>query len=190
MKTAFLLSTLSLASLAALCYSKVDALPLETVGKNYPVLVKPRVVLVNWEEQLIQGIMKFEGFSSKPYICPAGVLTVGYGHTGKYANQSMSKSFAEKLLRTEIREARITVLRVIRVKLSDHQLAALTSFTFNCGESNLQKLVNGKNRLNSGNYRSVEEYMPLYVKADGQTLRGLKIRRVWELDLWKGIFTI
>lgn len=155
-----------------------------------PILVKPNRLTANWQERLVKGIMSFESFRSKPYVCPAGVLTVGYGHTGKYANCNMNQSTAEELLREEIEEAKQIVLRNVRVKLTEHQLASLTSFTFNCGERNLIKLVSGSNRLNAGNYKSVERTMPLYVYADGKKLRGLETRRGWEVSLWKGIFTI
>jgi lysozyme len=154
------------------------------------IFVKPNRPSADWQERLMKGIMSFESFREKPYKCPAGVLTVGYGHTGKYANHAMSRSSAERLLRTEIEEAKQIVLRNVRVKLTEHQLASLTSFTFNCGEGSLRKLINGKGRLNAGNYKSVEHVMMLYVKADGKKLRGLQIRRDWEVEMWKGIFTI
>jgi lysozyme len=158
--------------------------------KADPILIKPNRPSLNWQERLVKGVMSFESFRSKPYLCPAGVLTVGYGHTGKYANCTMSQARAERLLREEIEEAKQIVLRNVRVQLTENQLASLTSFTFNCGEGNLLKLVNGSNRLNAGNYKSIERVMPLYVYGDGKKLRGLEIRRGWELNLWKGIFTI
>lgn len=189
MKPALYLTALSVAIGAVACV-KLEKISWSVASKHYPVLVKPKANLVNWQEKLVQGIMKFESFKAHPYRCPAGVLTVGYGHTGKYANQSMTQYRAEQILRSEIEESRLIVIRTVKVKLSEQQLAALTSFTFNCGESNLRTLVNGRSRLNSGNYKSVEKIMPLYVKADGKNLRGLKHRRSWELELWKGIFSI
>lgn len=189
MKPALYLTALSIA-LGAVGYMKLEKISWTTNPKNYPVLVKPSVSLVDWQEELIQGIMKFEGFRAHPYRCPAGVITVGYGHTGKYASQSMTRDRAQQILRAEIEESRLIVLKTVKVKLSEQQLAALTSFTFNCGQHNLRTLVNGHGRLNSGNYESVEKIMPLYVKADGKNLRGLVHRRSWELELWKGIFSI
>jgi lysozyme len=76
------------------------------------------------------------------------------------------------------------------VPLTEHQLCALTSFAFNTGESNLQKLINGKDRLNSGNYHSVEKLMPMYRKGGGKVLQGLVKRREWELTLWNGIIDL
>jgi GH24 family phage-related lysozyme (muramidase) len=65
-------------------------------------------------------------------------------------------------------------------------LNALTSFAFNCGMTNLKKLVNGQDRLNDGNYESVERLLPMYRKAGGKVREGLVKRRSWELGLWKG----
>jgi lysozyme len=33
-------------------------------------------------EDCINAIKQFEGFRSTAYKCPAGVWTIGYGHTG------------------------------------------------------------------------------------------------------------
>ena len=190
MKPILITTTFGASLVIALALCPIQSFTTIVVTSNRPVLVTPKKNLVNWQEELIQGIMKFESFKPSPYRCPAGVLTVGYGHTGKHATESMTRTRAEVVLRSEILEARQIVLRNVKVKLTEYQLAALTSFTFNCGEGNLRLLVNGTGRLNHGNYKSIETVMPLYVKADGKTLRGLKHRRVWELDLWKGIFTI
>lgn len=171
----------------------VQTAPTVVIGKNlksYPVLVKPNRPGADWQEKLVRGVMSFESFHAKPYLCPAGVLTVGYGHTGKYANTTMTPARAEQVLRADIEQSKQLVLKYVHVPLTEHQLASLTSFTFNCGEGSLAKLVSGKGRLNAGNYDSVERMMPQYVHADGKKLRGLQIRRGWEVSLWKGFFTI
>ncbi len=135
---------------------------------------------------MVEGVKKFEGFYSRPYICPAGVKTIGYGHTGKEVNRSyISEYEATELLQQELEVCRDIVLSSVKVPLTEAQLAALTSFTFNLGRGSLYKLVSGKGRLNSGNYESIENILPLYRKADGKILRGLVKRRAWELDLWK-----
>jgi lysozyme len=139
---------------------------------------------------MIEGVKSFESFKPAPYVCPAGVLTVGYGHTGEYASRYVNKQQAEKLLIEELDHYRQIVLRNVKVPLTENQLCALTSFAFNTGESNLQKLINGKNRLNSGNYDSVEKLMPMYRKGGGKVLQGLVKRREWELTLWNGIIDL
>jgi lysozyme len=189
MKT-YLLLAATVAVIGSVGMNTFDSVKVKSNTRSYPIKVSPKRILVNWQEELVQGIMSFESFYAKPYRCPAGVLTVGYGHTGKHVNSNMSKELAESILRKDIEYAKHVVLRTVHVKLTEHQLASLTSFTFNCGEGSLRKLVNGAGRLNAGNYKSVEAVMPRYVMADGKKLRGLKIRRGWEVELWKGIFTI
>ena len=132
--------------------------------------------------EVLAKIKYFEGFHATPYICPGGVNTIGYGLTGKIANRSsISKGEADKLLRRELASCKILVRKYVKVKLTENQLLALASFTYNCGERNLAKLVNGPGRLNSGNYNSIKKLMPLYCNAKGDELKGLKLRRAWEV---------
>jgi lysozyme len=174
-----------------LMFSLIAALALQTVNpvvreKYFPIVVKPNKQYVVWQDKMIQGIKSFESFKPAPYRCPAGVLTVGYGHTGKFASRHVNKQQAEKLLIEEVDYYRRIVLRNVKVPLTEYQLCALTSFAFNAGEGNLRKLINGRNRLNSGNYDSVEKLMPMYRKGGGKVLRGLVKRRTWEVSVWNG----
>ena len=153
-----------------------------------PLLVFPLVKHHNWDKELEKGLVHFEGFKPRPYYCCAGVRTIGYGCTDKSALRKgwISEKEARSLLLKEVNKVKGKVREEVQVKLSDNQLNALTSFAFNCGLTNLRKLVNGKDRLNSGNYKSVEKILPLYRRAGGKVRRGLERRRAWELALWKG----
>ena len=143
---------------------------------------------VNYIEKLIDGVKFYEGFHSRPYICPGGVRTIGYGFTGTYAKRkSIDKKTADRILREEIKNHIAIVRNNVKVKLTPHQEMALASFTFNCGEGALKKLVNGKGRLNDGNYKSIEVLLPQYRKANNRVLKGLVNRRQWELKFWKGL---
>jgi lysozyme len=138
---------------------------------------------------LVSLIKEKEGFYSRPYRCPAGVLTIGYGFTdAKYVRRgSMTEKEASRILEEEIIPAVKKIVReTVRVPLTPYQTAALASFVFNCGESNLRRLVNGENRLNAGNYQGTADALLLYVKADGKTLRGLVERRKKEQKIFLG----
>lgn len=136
--------------------------------------------------QMVEGVKFFEGYRSEPYLCPAGVLTVGYGHTSsKAAKRATTPLQAHDLLIADLNKAAQHVDRIVKVELTEGQRAALVSFTFNCGQGNLFALVNGKDRLNDGNYKSIEKILPLYRMADGKILRGLEKRRAFEIDIWK-----
>ena len=167
----------------------------------YAVLVKPtikRYTIEDFErdeaerneneawDKMVEGVKFFEGFKPKAYKCAAGVTTIGYGHTGKYAKvkKIVSEMEAEEMLMDELMEARSHVERIVKVPLTKAQMAALTSFTFNAGQGNLRMLVNQPGRLNSGNYESVEKMLPKYNKGGGRTLKGLTKRRNWETSLW------
>jgi len=159
---------------------------------NRPIVVKPTIkydeVISNWEHEMVEGVKFFEGFKARRYKCCAGVPTIGYGCTDTkiVSKGSLSKSVATKVLLDELDKVRDMVRQAVTVDLTEHQLNALTSFAFNCGMSNLKQLVQGSNRLNAGNYKSVEEYLPQYRLAAGKPRKGLVKRRAWELSLWQG----
>ena len=149
------------------------------------ILVKPPKAKAVVSAKAVERVKHFEGFSNVRYKCPAGVDTIGYGFTGKTARRAwISRSESNHILQKELAAYQKIVKKNVHVKLTDAQLWALTSFTYNCGEGSLRKLVNGKGRLNSGNYRSIPRLLPLYCKGDGTVLRGLVKRRAWECSLW------
>lgn len=151
------------------------------LASNKPVLVKPNVP---WYH-MTQGVKHFEGFRSHAYTCCAGKLTIGYGHTGKaVAKGIISRQEAFQLLEEELYKTKKIVLSIVKVPLTDHQLAALTSFTYNCGRGALYQLVSQKGRLNDGNYDSVAEVLLQYRIAGGKVRKGLVKRRNFELALW------
>lgn len=159
--------------------------------EDRPLLVFPRIKYKkerNWDKDLESGLVHFESFKPRPYYCCAGVHTIGYGCTDKSVLRKgwISEKEARALLLNEVSKVKAKVRKEVKVKLSNNQLNALTSFAFNCGMTNLRKLVNGPNRLNSGNYKSIEKILPLYRRAGGKVRKGLERRRAWELALWEG----
>jgi GH24 family phage-related lysozyme (muramidase) len=136
---------------------------------------------------VIEGIKHFEGFYPKPYTCPGGRRTIGYGFTGNEFKKSMTRAQADAWLENFVYpKYSEMVKRNVSVPLKPNQFNTLVSFTFNAGEGNLKKLINGPNRLNSGNYNSVAYLLPIYSKCRGRTLPGLYKRRMWEAGIWNG----
>ena len=169
----------------------LPAAPAPVIQTLPPVPPVPRAVPFQPDADalLVSLIKEREGFHPRPYRCPAGVLTIGYGFTAaKYVRRgSMTEKEASRILQEEIIPAAKKIVReTVRVPLTPYQTAALASFVFNCGESNLRRLVNGKNRLNAGNYQGTAAALLLYVKADGKTLRGLVERRKKEQKIFLG----
>lgn len=184
MKTIFLITALGLSHISFL---EFDAICYEL---DKEILIKRNISnqKINNEswDKMVKGVKHFEGYYSKPYYCSGKVKTIGYGHTGTGVKRGyVTKPVADELLEKDLEQARQEVKKHVKVPLTEGQMACLVSFVFNCGEENLKRLVNGKNRLNGGNYKSVERILPMYRKADGKILKGLVKRRSWELELWK-----
>jgi len=157
-----------------------------------PMLTNPNerqeVPSVDWESELLTGVKYFEGYKPNTYKCSGGKRTIGYGCTDKrvVAMGTITEERATTELQKELSDAKSQVDNIVTVNLTDYQRNALTSFTFNCGPSNLKQLVDGVNRLNNGDYRSVERLLPQYRRAGGKIRKGLERRRQWEVSLWKG----
>ena len=130
-------------------------------------------------------IKQFEGFSATPYYCPAGYLTIGYGHVIQQ-NESffhIDKRQAENLLRDDVQVAEAAVCRLIPVPLHDGQYAALVSFTYNLGAGALQASTL-RRKLLRGAYDAAAAEFPRWVYAGGRKLVGLVRRRAAERELF------
>ena len=169
--------------IALLIFSFLAGIAQGQIQSEKPILVKPKVA---WYK-MTQGVKYFEGFRAESYTCCGGKRTIGYGHTGKSVSKGIiSEAEASELLEKELHKYKNIVLEIVKVPLTDNQLASLTSFTYNCGRGALYQLVSQEGRLNDGNYQSVSEVMPMYRKAGGKIRKGLVKRRSFELELWHG----
>ena len=132
-------------------------------------------------------IKSFEGFSYTAYVCPAGVLTIGYGHTGSNlkSDARVNKQQAEILLKKDLERFEAAVEKLVKIKLGQNQFDALVSFTFNLGSGALAESTLLR-RLNSGEdpCAVAKEEMPKWNKVDGKPLSGLTRRRLAEVDLF------
>lgn len=131
-------------------------------------------------------IKRFEGFAAKAYLCPAGVWTIGYGHTkGVKAGDTCTEAEAEQFLRDDAGSAERPVKSLVRVPLNQNQFDALVSFTFNLGGGNLASSTLLR-KLNSADYIGAALEFPRWNKAGGKVLQGLVRRRKAEADLFTG----
>ena len=137
---------------------------------------------------------RFEGFRSKPYLCPAGVPTIGYGSTyypgGKkvsMADNPISQEEAEKILLNELEHIYLPeVLRLCPI-LAEHprRLNAIVDFCYNLGARNLQRSTL-RRRINAQDWQGAEDELRKWVKAGGIVLPGLVARREAEIVFMKG----
>lgn len=123
-------------------------------------------------------IKKWEGYRGTAYKCPAGVWTIGYGHTaGVTPGMTCSQQQAEEWLKADLRVAENAV-NAIGFELTQNEFDALVSFTFNCGVGNLKKLITNRTIPEIG------EAILLYNKANGKVLQGLVNRRQEEHEMF------
>lgn len=130
----------------------------------------------------LQLIMRHEGFSPTPYICPARVKTIGYGHVieaGENFPAAISEKEAQMILQRDVGAAEHAVLRLIAVPLTNGQFDALVSFTFNLGSGALQRSIL-RRKVNRGEHEEVPQELMKWVWAAGRKLPGLIRRRAEE----------
>lgn len=128
----------------------------------------------------INLIKEFEGCRLKAYKCPAGVWTIGYGHTaGVAAGQAITQVRADEMLKTDLVKYENAVAKNVWITLNQAQFDALVSFTYNCGAGNLAKLVKGRN------HTQIADALLLYNKGGGKVLAGLTRRRKAERKLFQ-----
>ena len=130
-------------------------------------------------------IKHFEGCRLEAYKCPAGVWTVGYGHTkGVKEGDAIEQEAAEAFLIEDLEAFEQAVARLVKVPITQQQFDALVSFTFNLGAGNLAASTLLR-KLNNYQYAEVPEQMMRWVKAGGQVLDGLVRRRAAEAALFQ-----
>lgn len=133
----------------------------------------------------IELIKQFEGCKLTAYLCPAGVLTIGYGHTGPGVtpNLKISINEAERLLRLDLVRFEAGVAQAVTMPLNQSQFDALVSFTYNLGVGALRGSTLLK-VLNTGYYQAAAEQFAKWNKAGGRVLPGLTRRRGAERALF------
>lgn len=133
-------------------------------------------------------IKHFEGFISKPYLCPAGVATIGYGSTKhvdgkkvKLNDKAINENEAVLLLKNTLTNYENIVNKKVKVQLKQSQFDALVSHTYNTGGSDtLFNLIN-----NEANDESIKKWFETkYISANGKVLKGLVERRKAESKLY------
>lgn len=128
----------------------------------------------------INLIKKYEGCRLEAYKCPAGVWTIGYGHTGNVKQgDKITQAQADAYLASDLERFEKNVNKYYeKYRWNQNEFDALVSFAFNLGSVD---------QLTAGGTRSravIAEKMLLYNKAAGQPLSGLTKRRQEERTLF------
>lgn len=137
---------------------------------------------------------RFEGLRLAPYLCPAGVPTIGYGST-RYENGQavrlsdppITRERAEALLQWQLRAVVLpAVLRLCPGVQGAGRLAALMDFVFNLGAGRLAASTL-RRRVNAGEWDLVPAELRKWVYSQGRKLGGLVARREAAIALMEGV---
>jgi lysozyme len=135
-------------------------------------------------------IKEFEGFSGAPYVCPAGCMTIGYGHTiraSEAPGAAIDEQQALLLLQRDLIVVSAYIKQMVHVTLNQCQYDALCSLVYNWGcakfgrSKGLKLLNQGKLKLAAIEFFSKEKGV---VNIRGKFCHGLHRRREAELKLW------
>ena len=136
-------------------------------------------------------IKLFEGFRARPYRCPAGIPTIGYGSTHypdgtKVTMQDapVTSLRASQMLASESLRCGVAVLKLVNKPLTANQYGALVSFVYNLGSGRLQASTM-RRKLNRGDYAGAAREFGKWVFAGKARLKGLVIRRAAERALFE-----
>lgn len=133
-------------------------------------------------EKAIQLIKEFEGLRLRAYRCPAGVWTIGWGHTsGVKEGMTISADHAEELLRADV-ESVVGRLKLNRFGVN--RRAALASFAFNVGIGAVERSTLWRKVSANPADESIADEFRRWKYAGGKVLAGLVRRRERELKLY------
>lgn len=133
---------------------------------------------------------RFEGQRLKPYLCPAGVPTIGYGATRypdgravRLTDPAITAADADRALRWSLRNTYLpAVLAACPGLTNARRLAAILDFTFNLGAGNLRASTLRK-RINAADWSGAAVELRKWVRGGGRVLPGLVARREAEIAL-------
>jgi len=144
-------------------------------------------------DRLRDLVKHYEGFArcvrlkpipaARPYVCPAGYWTKGYGHLCQPDDPEIEMPAAEILLEADLAIASQGVRRLVSHPLTSPQLAALTSWTFNLGGARFRASTL-RQVINRGELDEVPDQIRRWVYAGARVLPGLVARREAEVALW------
>jgi lysozyme len=134
---------------------------------------------------------RFEGFHrvpkndpgrAYPYVCPAGFMTIGYGHLCQPDHPQITEAEAEAYLAADLMTALTATLRYCPVLAteSEGRLAAIVDFTFNLGAGRLQTSTL-RRRINQRDWQNTCLELRRWIYGGGRVLAGLVTRRQAEI---------
>ena len=133
---------------------------------------------------------RFEGCRLRPYLCPAGVPTIGYGSTfyadGRrvtLADPPITADQADRLLLLAVQRRYLPAVQALCPHLDDpRRQAAIIDFAYNLGAGNLRASTL-RRKINAEDWPGARAELAKWVKGGGKVLPGLVKRRAAEAAL-------
>lgn len=135
-------------------------------------------------EKGITLIKDFEKCQLVGYICPAGIPTIGWGHTGKvngrpiHEGMKISQKTADKLLTADLKKFEAEVNKYPKYHWTQNEFDAMVSFAYNIGS------INQITDYGTRSKQMIAVKLPFYNKGGGKVLTGLTRRRLAEQKLF------
>jgi len=136
-------------------------------------------------------ITEFEGFSAKPYLCPAKIPTIGYGNTyysdGKRVtmlDKEITKVQAFEMFKTIADRFADKVNKLVTSPLNQNQFNALVSLAYNIGTGNFASSTILKKVNKNHNDTSIELEFKKWNKVNKKEVAGLTKRRLYESKVY------
>ena len=137
-------------------------------------------------EKCIELIKRFEGCRLEAYKCPAGVWTIGYGHTkGVIKGMKISKEEAEELLKQDVAIVELQVVNTVG-KLAACKIDALVSFAYNVGVAAFRRSTLCRKVKANSDDATIRSEFGKWVYAGSKKLPGLVKRRAEEAEMYFG----
>jgi lysozyme len=140
----------------------------------------------------INLIKQFEGFLAKPYKCPAGIPTIGYGATYYPSglkvtlnDKAITEAQATTMLMNMLKTYEKSVDSFCRDDINQNQFDALVSFSYNVGVNALKNSTLLKKVNKDPNDPTIRAEFLRWNKAAGKVLKGLTNRRIAEANLYE-----
>ena len=137
-------------------------------------------------------LKKFEGCKLKAYQCPAGVWTIGYGHTSAAGapevtkGMTITKAEANDILRRDLVKYETGVEALVKQPLTQNQFDVLVDFAYNAGIGALKSSTLLK-KVNAADFDAVPAELMKWTKNGKKVLPGLVNRRRAEAGWWRDL---
>ena len=139
-------------------------------------------------ESAMDFVESWEGCRLTAYKCPAGVWTIGVGHTQDVTeHDEITYEQSREMLREDIEEVKRGLAPFVNVHVTEGQFVALVSLAFNVGVSYVvHQCPRLMRSLNAGDVEQAAHQFLDITKAGGKELPGLVRRRKSEAKLFLG----